>query len=438
MPRIRALVLGLIILFVFAFFTASASFGANTIKIGVVGSMLFDNGQEMWKGALMAAEEINKRGGVRIGQQLKKIQLIRADTNEFLNIDYATNTMEMLLMNTNVDFVVGGVGNEATLVMQDVAMDYKKIFISIGATTPELCQRVAQHYSRYKYFFRNGIFNSEQVGKACLLQLDFVAQNLKKALGLTKMKVAIIAEKADWTDDVIALVKQSFPRLGLEIVGTFHPSGINPDHTAEIEAVMATKAPIVFTLFFSQLGTTFVTQAADLGLTAMQVGVNVDAQKGNFWETTDGKAEYLVTTTAFCRDVEMTKLTKPFLEGYLQRFGTIPSYTAATYTAIVHTLVPAIEQAGNLDSEMLVKIIENRSYDTIHGRYAYEKDELGRHLHDMKFGAEYAMPLGGQWQDGELKGIWPNNYQEKPGMAPLTYKGIVDLKIPPAVINEFK
>ena len=37
----------------------------QTIKIGVIGPMNFVQGKGHWNGALMAAEEINAKGGVR-------------------------------------------------------------------------------------------------------------------------------------------------------------------------------------------------------------------------------------------------------------------------------------------------------------------------------------------------------------------------------------
>lgn len=417
---------------------ATSSAKANTINIGVVGAMKFSHGQEMWNGALMAADEINKRGGVRVGRQRMRVRLIKANNNEFLNVGYATNTMEMLFLNNDVDFVVGGFRSEAVLAMQDVAMDYKKIFISIGAALPKLCQRVSQNYNRYKYYFRNGVFNNNHLANACFLQLDFVAQNLRKSLGVKKLKVAIAAERASWVNGMIKAAKKKFSDMDLELVGVFRPSAVATDVMPEINAIAATKASIVFTLFSSNVGTAFVSQAADVKLPAVQVGINVEAQKDDFWEATKGKADYVITTAAFCRGVEITKLTKPFLQNYIQRFGETPTYTSATYTAIVHTLIPAIEQAGTLNSDRLVHVIENKIYETPHGFYAYERDKLGRHLHDIKFGANYSILLGGQWQNGEIKGIWPKNYQERPGMAHLTYTGIVDIQIPPWLVDKYK
>ena len=148
-------------------FGASA-WAAETIKIGVIGPMKFVQGKGHWNGATMAAEEINAKGGVQVGKKKMKIELVKADSNEFLNVTDATNAMERLMTQDKVDFVVGGFRTEAVLAMQDIAMDYKKIFIGCGAAHPELCDRVAKDYNRYKYFFRGTPFNSNYLVRTSL------------------------------------------------------------------------------------------------------------------------------------------------------------------------------------------------------------------------------------------------------------------------------
>ena len=69
------------------------AWGAKTIKIGVIGPMQFMQGKGHWNGALMAAEEINAKGGVQVGDKKMKIELVKADSNEFLNVTDATNAM---------------------------------------------------------------------------------------------------------------------------------------------------------------------------------------------------------------------------------------------------------------------------------------------------------------------------------------------------------
>ena len=157
-----------------------SAWGADVIKIGVIGPMHFLQGKGHWNGALMAQEEINAKGGFQVGNKKMKVELVKADSNEFLNITDATNAMERLMSQDRVDFVVGGFRSEAVLAMQEIAMDYKKIFIGCGAAHPEICARVAKDYDRYKYWFRQTPINSRYLVKVCLINLATVSAIEKK------------------------------------------------------------------------------------------------------------------------------------------------------------------------------------------------------------------------------------------------------------------
>jgi branched-chain amino acid transport system substrate-binding protein len=414
------------------------AWGAKTIKIGVIGPMNFVQGKGHWNGALMAKEKINARGGIQVGEKKMKIELVKADSNEFLNVTDATNAMELILTRDKVDFIVGGFRTEAVLAMQDIAMDYKKIFIGCGAAHPELCLRVAKDYKRYKYFFRGTPFNSSYLVKTCFIQMATVGAILKKALGIPKVKVAVVAEKAMWVDPMIAAAKGFIPKMGMEVVGTWRPSAVATDVTAELSAIQRSEAHLIFTIFSSSVGIPFARQAGELKIPAVQVGINVEAQKDGFWKATQGMGNYVMTLNTYCRGVESTVLTKPFVDAYIKRFGETPTYTADTYTAIVYNLAPAIEQAGTLDADKLVPIIETREFLSPGGTVANLKDAEGRHLHDLKWGPGYLTSLGVQWQDGKLKGVWPNKWKASKDAPEITYKGIVPYKIAPWVIKKYK
>ena len=414
------------------------AWGADVIKIGVIGPMHFMQGKGHWNGAVMAAEKINARGGIQVGNKKMKIELVKADSNEFLNVTDATNAMERILTRDKVDFIVGGFRSEAVLAMQDIAMDYKKIFIGCGAAHPKLCLRVAGDYKRYKYFFRGTPFNSRYLVKTCFIHMATVGAILKKVLNIPKVKVAIVAEKAMWVDPMIKAAQGFIPKMGMEVVGTWRPSAVATDVTAELSAIQRTGAHMIFTTFSSSVGIPFARQAGELKVPAVQVGINVEAQKDGFWKATQGMGNYVMTLNTYCRDVEVNVLTKPFVETYIKRFGEVPTYTADTYTAIVHNLAPVIELAGTLDPDKLIPIMETREFLTPTGTAGMLKDAEGRHLHDLKWGPGYLTSLGVQWQDGKLKGVWPNRWKASKDAPAITYKGIVNYKIPPWVIKKYK
>jgi len=414
------------------------AWSADTIKIGVIGPMNFMQGKGHWNGATMAEEEVNAKGGVQVGSKKMKIELVKADSNEFLNVTDATNSMELILTRDKVDFIVGGFRSEAVLAMQDIAMDYKKVFIGCGAAHPELCLRVGKDYDRYKYFFRGTPFNSKFLVRTCFIQVATVGVILKKVLNIPKVKVAIVAEKAMWVDPMIAAAKGFIPKMGMEVVGVWRPSAVATDVTAEISAIQRSGAHLIFTIFSSSVGIPFARQAGELKVPAVQVGINVEAQKEGFWSATQGKGNYAMTLNTYCDGVEYNELTAPFISTYKKRFGEVPTYTADTYSAIKITLADAIQKAGTLDSDKVVAVMEKSKYMVPGGIVAYLKDAEGRPLHDLKWGPGYLTSLGVQWQGGVQKGVWPNKWVAAKGAPAITYKGIVPYKIAPWVLEKYK
>jgi branched-chain amino acid transport system substrate-binding protein len=186
------------------------------------------------------------------------------------------------------------------------------------------------------------------------------------------------------------------------------------------------------------VGIPFARQAGELKIPAVQVGINVEAQKDGFWQATQKMGNYVATMNTYARGVEANEHTKAFVDTYVKRFNETPTYTADTYSSIVHGLAPTIEQAGTLDPDKLVSILENRVYKSPSGTVAYLKDAEGRHLHELRWGPGYLTSLGVQWQDGELKAFWPNKWKATPEAPEVTYKGMIPYKIPPWMIEKYK
>jgi branched-chain amino acid transport system substrate-binding protein len=437
MKRLTLLTCIVLVSFLVVTFSVPA-LSADVIKIGVIGPMKFVQGEGHWNGATMAAEEINAKGGIQVGKKKMKIELVKADSNEFINITDATNAMERILAKDKVDFVVGGFRSEAVLAMQDIAMEYKKIFVGVGASIDELCNRVAEDYDTYKYWFRGSPFNSTFLAKTSFVHLGTVGAIVRKVLNIPKPKVAVAAEKAMWTEGFIKAAEGVVPKMGMELVGTWRPSDKATDVTPELSAIQHSEAQVIFTIFSASVGIPFARQAGELKIPAIQVGINVEAQKDSFWEVTQGMGNYVSTMNTYARGVEFNELTKPFVDTYVKRFGETPTYTADTYSVIVNTLAPVIEEVGTLDSDKIVAVMENRVHKSCGGTVAYLKDAEGRPLHELAWGPGYLTSLGVQWQDGELKAWWPNKWKATPEAPEVTYKGMVPLKIPPWMIEKYK
>src|SRR5271157_125395 len=182
---------------------ATMAHAQKTIKFGYIGPMKFIVGQECSLTAEMAVEDINKAGGIKVGNTKHKVELVKVDSNEILNLTDAVSAMERLITVDKVDFIVGGYRTEAVLAMQEVIADKKAIWINCYTGSPEPVARVAKNYDRLKYFFKIATLNSKYIGDVVFNGLLIVRDKVIKDLGIAKPRVALLGEKALWVEPVI-------------------------------------------------------------------------------------------------------------------------------------------------------------------------------------------------------------------------------------------
>jgi branched-chain amino acid transport system substrate-binding protein len=386
---------------------SSAALAQGTIKIAILGPMSFVQGEHHWNGAEMARDEINKAGGINVGGKRMQVELIRADTNEIQSVPDATNAVERVVTRDKVDFLVGGFRSEAVLAMQEVAMDYKKLFLGVGAAHSKLGLNVEQNYERYKYWFRVSPTKDVDLARTLFAVLGSIGQQIRTDLKTDTPKVAILAEKAVWTEGLVAAAQKNLPALKMEVVGLWQPSAVATDVTAELSAIDRAGAHIVFTMLSGPVGISVGRQMGERNMKAVAWGINVEGQKEEFWQAAAGKAQFVSTLDTYA-EVEYTPKTIAFVRAYQARFKKAPTYTAATYDAIM-MLKEAIEKEGTTNADKIVAHIEKAEHVGTGAVATFDK------RHDLVWAVGKTSGIAVQWQDGKKVPFWPPNVK---GMQP--------------------
>lgn len=397
---------------------------AKEIKIGVIGPMQFQMGKHHWMGATLAADEINAAGGVKVGDETYQIKLVQVDSNELVSPPDAASAAERAITVDKVDFLVGTIRSEGAQAVQEVAMDYQKIFIVCGSSETKMSDKVAENYDRYKYWFRVTPVNNTNLAKLNFLLVGTVAKTIGAQLKMAP-KLAIVAEKASWTESIIAAAQAYLPPQGITIVGVWQPSDKATDVTAELQAIKDSGANMIMTALSGTVGIAYGRSWEELKIPAASVGINVMAQADNFITNAGGFGNYEMTLNVYARDVEFNAKTGPFIDAFIAEMGETPTYNAGTYDAI-YVIKEAIERADSLVLDDVVVEMEKIDYIATSGRLVFDSK------HDVTWGPGNVTALGVQWQDGKLVGVWPpadgswNNVK---------YEGIVSYKLPPWVIE---
>jgi branched-chain amino acid transport system substrate-binding protein len=397
---------------------------AKEIKIGVIGPMQFQMGKHHWMGATLAADEINAAGGVKVGNDTYKIKLVKIDSNELVSPSDAATAAEKAITVDKVDFLMGTIRSEAALAVQEVAMDHQTIFMVCGSSETKMSQKVTENYDRYKYWFRVTPVNNTNLAKLNFLLVGMVAQKIGAQLKIAP-KLAIVAEKASWTEAIVAAAQQVLPSKGVQVVGVWQPSAEATDVTAELQAIKDSGANMIMTALSGTVGIAYGRTWEELKIPAASVGINVMAQADNFITNAGGFGNYETTLNTYARGVEFTDKTKPFMDAFIAKMGETPTYNAGTYDAL-YILKGAIEAASSLDRDAIVTKLEKTDYDGTAGHFAFDAS------HDVIWGPGNVTAVGVQWQNGELKGIWPPADGSWYGVK---YTGIVDYQLPPWVFT---
>ena len=406
---------------------------AEPITIGVLGPLKLMLGEAMWNGAQLAAEEINAAGGISVGGDKRTIRLVKEDTNELMSVPDAIAAAERLVSRESPYMVTGTIKTECAFPIMDLCASNGILYFTTGTGAPQLPEEVKKDYEKYKTWFRVMPINSVKLGLSIIPYLKYGADVTKEAYGLdpkAKLDAAVLVEKGASGDMVYGMISNALGSIGMKEVGAWRPAPDATDLTAELSAIKAADAQIIVGFLYSPLGLPFARQWDELQIPAPYFGTNAEAQVLDFWESTLGKGNYMTSCHSFYAPVAISPKTIPFWNAYVDRFGTSPGPTAATYDSL-YLLKDAAEMSDSLDTDMIVRTLEENEWVVTFGRIKW----LGideSYPHDLVSDPGYVYPIGVQWVDGELRCIWPYDFMG------VTYEGTKKAEVAPWAIEYWK
>jgi branched-chain amino acid transport system substrate-binding protein len=338
-----------------------AAIAADPIKIGMVAPLtgpLAESGRYGTQGAKLAADEINKAGGV-LGRQL---QLVIED-------DQSTNPGIVLAFSKlagNAEFAAF-LGSSRSTQLHAMAPDALKLGkpVLMGGTDP-----VLTHMGN-PWFFR---FRPNDVYSARVIT-DFGA----KALG--KRKWAIVHSTDAFGTSGMRYLVESLKGMGIEPVLIQGYPNNSQDFTAVALAVKQSGADVMGTYMFEADQGIFAKQLRQLGVSLTWVGspttVSTTALK------LAGAALYgSYAVVDFNKD--SSTAAKAFSTKYEAAYKSAPDFLASwTYDAI-HVLARAIGEAKSLEPEKLRQaILAVKGHVGAQGTYTFDKNGDGLHGYNI-------------------------------------------------------
>jgi branched-chain amino acid transport system substrate-binding protein len=311
-------------------------------------------GQSILNSALMMAEKINEKGGVKG----RKIELLPSDDR--MDPREAGAVASKLVDNPDVLAVVGHFSSTCSLAGCPIYNSRHLVHLSPSSTSPALSKCGS-------YTFRDCITDA--------IQGRFIADYIVKILG--KKKIFVMYELSDALIACAENVTKRIQELGGTVVGSEKYMSGDKDFTAIMTKAKAAKPDIILLSSFYQEVAVILRQGKQIGLNVPYIGGDgVYASK--VIDLAKDRAEG-VMATAFFNPASKNPLVVDYLKRYDQKFpgGTPDSYAANAYDAI-GILALAIEKGG-FDREKIAQYMRtigrtNPGYQGATGTTAFDEN----------------------------------------------------------------
>jgi branched-chain amino acid transport system substrate-binding protein len=120
------------------------------VVIGFIGSFNSDAGKSALRGAEIAIEELNAKGGILGGRPIK---LVKADTAE--DVTEGIKAYEYLNEEEKVDFIISGSIDDVSLGWMPRMAEYRTPTLDTWTSAYSAIEKVAKEYEKYKMYFMN-------------------------------------------------------------------------------------------------------------------------------------------------------------------------------------------------------------------------------------------------------------------------------------------
>jgi len=382
---------------------------AEPITLGCPLPTAFLYGWDAERAITLAVEEINAKGGVDVGGTQRPFKVEVMDTRDLepgVPVSEALLAVEKLILEKKADFILGGpVRSEAALAAMPLLSKYKKVsIVSSGVLTPKYHALVEKQYDKFKYCFR---IHGE--AKWLVKEILTCLMQIKDKFGLNKLFIMVQdVAHARAAGKILGKLakKKGWDVTGMEI----YPTGTT-DFSMGLIKAKKTGSQVLSLWMDMPESSILLKQWYDMKIPALPFGSTLcSAEQPGFWEATKGKGEYCLANVVNAGNApsEATPWTMKFYNAYKERWDIEPEGLgcSSSYTA-VYVLKNAIERAGTIDSDAVVKALEKTDMMGPYGRVRFTAK--GHQVIPSFDPKEGAVGTIFQWQDGKRVVVFPQS-----------------------------
>jgi ABC-type branched-subunit amino acid transport system substrate-binding protein len=393
------------------------------VVVGYIGSFASDTGRSTIRGAEIAVEEINAKGGILGGRMIK---LVKADTRQ--DVIEGIKAYEYLNEVEKVDFIISGSIDDVSLGWLPRMVEYRTPTLDTWTSYIGIIDKVVEDYETHKMYFMN-VANDFALAS---LYVDFGKDVLAKQMNW--QTTVVLQEDTAFGGGVFELVDQMLaPEANIKILDSI-VYDVNTVDFAPIFNKAAQLKPDFIYLISAVNSQVVSSQYVKLQVPVPMTGINVAAFGMDYWNDTGGQGGGISTlspipSVGFALDDRSAAFVKKYQEKYGDERPIFPHFNGFNAYYGMYNALNAAERAGGFKPlDKWVTEMENADIKIYKDgqlwlRYAYwkpgeiEPRTNRQYTHNIKFDIQPPLDEGApsmvviQWyQDGAARVVYPPKY----------------------------
>ena len=338
---------------------AAPVFAQKPVKIGVLTPLSPPGdagaGQFIVRGAKMAMEEINAKGG--IGG--RKVELVIEDDSG--TPEKAVAGFRKLATQDQVAGVMGQFHSSAMLAAMDLADQFKIPFFATQASARSITEK------HKEYTFRTHVIDPDRVR---LWNRWIMERGFKR--------VFIFAENTDYGTGLVEETKKLFPTMGVKAEldsALFDRTSV--DLTPQLLKIKAWKPDVILNAAVGTPVYLMIKQAYDVGLfPAVPMLVSYDVPvRPEFWKTVGEKGNFISYIIYYHPTMKLPGRGDAMRKKYIEQFKEEPVYSAFNGYTQVMVIADAVAAAKSDRGEDVAKALLAGKFEGWNGTITFTRGE---------------------------------------------------------------
>jgi branched-chain amino acid transport system substrate-binding protein len=373
---------------------------SETLKIGALYPLSGDLallGEESFRGAELAVEEINKNGGI----DGKKVELVKADAPD---ADAGQAEANRLVNQEGIKAVVGSYSSSIAFAASEVTERNGALYWELGAVSDSVTDR------EYKYVLRT----NPPASYFSKVNIDFIKDVASEKLGknLGDLKVAIAHEDSTYGTTIAEEAKKLAKEEGINVVTTQGYSSGSNDLSSVVLNLKKAQPDILIAVSYLNDAILLARQSEELGFKVpVFIGNGGGHTMADFKEAVGDLANgvFDIDFPQYKINREFTPGLDKFLELYKGKYGKDPrsGHSLSNYMGM-KVVLDVLKEVGEVDPDKLREAALKytaKSGSTPTGWGVEFDKKTGQN--------KEGQPYLHQWIDGELVAVWPENVAVK-------------------------